>query len=94
MSLLKSILLKIRLFLLVFWFSINIKNPFRKRKTMRRSHHTYDHIGYGFHKYGIGPYRYDPRTYAAVEWWLDYELATESEIKKYQKYLDENGWFC
>ena len=47
---------------------------------------------YGTHKYGMGVYRFDIETYEPLEYWLDYQISTPEEVKRYEQYLDENGW--
>lgn len=71
-----------------------------KTKLKKRKHwHDYpsDVTLYGYLKYkdvsyGMGVYRFSPKTYKTLEIWLDYEVATEDEVKRYKKYLKEKGW--
>lgn len=51
-----------------------------------------EETSYGHHKYGIGVYRFDPITYEAIEFWLDWESATPEEKQEYKEYLLQNGW--
>lgn len=51
-----------------------------------------DTILYGFHKFGIGVYRFSKKTGKQLEWWIDYEGATDNEIRRYNEYLRSKGW--
>jgi hypothetical protein len=49
-----------------------------------------EEIIYGLHKYGIGPYRFDPKTGLNTgEYWQDVEQCTEEEKERYKKYLED-----
>ena len=50
-----------------------------------------ERIAYGKHPYGIGAYRFD-HDFKPVEFWLDYEVATDKEKQLYREYLEANGW--
>lgn len=50
------------------------------------SEYSTERTQYGLHRLGIGVYRVD-KNYKPIEWWLDWESATQDEIKRYRKYL-------
>lgn len=62
-----------------------------KNQRKHWTEHDLSKTSYGSHKYGIGVYRFD-QNYERIEFWLDYEWATDEEKEKYEKYLKENNW--
>jgi hypothetical protein len=83
--------------IIVFFFNNIYRETFYKLglKRKRRPWNVYGSYEtvYGFHKYGVGVYRIDRVTCKPIEFWLDYQLATTEEVKKYEKYLNDNRWF-
>lgn len=59
------------------------------RKITRKHWMEYpsDETCYGKHKYGIGVYHLQK-----LDYWLDWECATEHEKQKYRDYLKSKGY--